>query len=508
MGTSALHYFPAICFDETFHSVLARWHRLSGNRFSRQTLDDVFGTHLVVATSFFPSHLDDLFRRLPHTTEDALERLIEGTTLFPYFRPFLTSAQTRLCHEAMTGRSGGAAKVGIGTVASGVGGRNYFRFCEQCRREDEATVGCAYWHRSHCLPGVRICYRHHCLLFELPAVQVEAMRHSLFLPDEFDIDQCASQQAISGWEEQLRLAQSSHSLLFAQLPPISRVSLQGLYRCWAQDCQLTDVHSRLIVSRILFSAARLRTAFQGNDDMAFLRSENWPLRLLRKQRTSVHPVKHLALMQMLDTTVDQLRNASSVDSARVPLAKPSLETPVAPLQEREARRERFLAATLVQKNLRKALDYMWLYRHDRQWLNEVLAKHKSGIARSLERTDWTSRDALLARQIIDITRELREADDPHRLSAAYLAGQTGKRATVEKFPAKLPLTSAALQACAESIDSYRCRRVRAVVLRMREAGIPLVRWQVLRQAGLREPLSKPVEEALQNYLGNACSFAS
>jgi hypothetical protein len=503
MATSALHHFPAIGFDETFHSMVARWHRLSGNRFSRQTLDDVFGTHLVVATSFFPSHLGDLFKRLPHTTDYALERLIESTTLLPYFRPFLTSAQTRLCHEAMMGRSAGGAKVGIGTVASGVGGRNYFRFCEQCRREDEATVGCAYWHRSHCLPGVLICHRHHCVLFELPAVQVEAMRHSLFLPDEFDIDQCSSQQAISGWGEQLWLAQSSHSLLFAQLPPISRVSLQGLYRRRAQDWQLIDVHGRLNVSRILFSAGRLRAAFRGNDDMAFLRNENWPLRLLRKQRASAHPVKHLALMQLLDTTVDQLRDASPVGSAKAPLAKRSLETPVAPPQERGGRRERFLAAALVQNNLRKVPDYIWLYRHDRQWLNEVLAKHKSGIARSSERTDWTSRDALLAQQIIDITRKLREADDPHRLSAAHLAGQTGKRATIEKFPAKLPLTSAALQVCAESIDSYRCRRVRAVVLRMREAGIPLVRWRVLRQAGLREPLSKPVEEALQMYLGNA-----
>ena len=109
---------------------------------------------------------------------------------------------------------------------------------------------------------------------------------------------------------------------------------------------------------------------------------------------------------------------------------------------------------------------------------------------------------------LDITRELREADDPQRLSAAYLAGQTGKRATIEKFPAKLPQTSAALQVCAESIDSYRCRRVRAVVLRMREAGIPFVRWQVLKQAGLREPLSKPVEEAPQSYLGNALFVCS
>lgn len=41
------------------------------------------------------------------------------------------------------------------------------------------------------------------------------------------------------------------------------------------------------------------------------------------------------------------------------------------------------------------------------------------------------------------------------------------------------------------------------MLRMREASIPLIRWRILKEAGLTEPLSKPIEEVLQMYMGHA-----
>jgi hypothetical protein len=504
MGLATLHYFPRICLDETLHSVLSRLHRLSGNRYARQTLDEVFGTHLIVATSFLPSHLGDLRMRLPEAAEGVLEHLIEEATLLPYFRPFLTPAQTHLCYEAMAGRSAGAVKVGIGAVASGVGGRNYFRFCEECRREDEAAVGCAYWHRSHCLPGVWICHLHHLPLYVLPATYVETRRHSFFLPDEMRIDQCCSQQVISNWEEHLLLAKSSHDLLLARLRPISRTTLQGLYRGRAQELQLADRHGRISVSAVLSAAARFRAAFLENDDLAFLACEEWPIRLLRKHRSSSHPVKHLGLMQMLNISIAELCIAAEApqvpgSSSPKPFAGPLNESS----QDNERRRERFLAAALTPASFRKAPDYIWLYRHDRQWLKEVLADHKSSIARNLTRIDWASRDALLAKQIRAIAQELVLANDSPRLSAAYLARQTGKSAAIEKFAKKLPLTRAALQESAESINAFRCRRLKRVVLHLHEAGVPLIRWQILKRVGLKEPLSVEVEEVLQMYVRQA-----
>lgn len=79
-------------------------------------------------------------------------------------------------------------------------------------------------------------------------------------------------------------------------------------------------------------------------------------------------------MQMLDTTIDQLRITAEMSWVTPPSSNsPStFEATLRPMQEKEARREHFLAAILGQKNLRNVAGYMWLYRHDRQWLKQIL----------------------------------------------------------------------------------------------------------------------------------------
>jgi hypothetical protein len=47
-ATRRLAFFPVTLPDETLHSQVSRYHRLSGNPEERQTLNDIFGTHLLV----------------------------------------------------------------------------------------------------------------------------------------------------------------------------------------------------------------------------------------------------------------------------------------------------------------------------------------------------------------------------------------------------------------------------------------------------------------------------
>lgn len=60
MKTHCMHrlpFFPVLLPDESLHSLISRYHRLSGNPEERHTLHDAFGTHLLVATANLPSHL-------------------------------------------------------------------------------------------------------------------------------------------------------------------------------------------------------------------------------------------------------------------------------------------------------------------------------------------------------------------------------------------------------------------------------------------------------------------
>ncbi|XLZ68733.1 TnsD family Tn7-like transposition protein [Massilia sp. SR12] len=499
----ALHLFPSPFPDETLHSVLSRLHRLSGHRFARQTLSEVFGTHLVVATNNLPSHLTALASRLPGEPEAVLRRLIEQCTILPYFRPFLSRHQLTLCESCMSGETAGAAKIGIGAVASRIGARNEFRLCAACMQEDEAKYGCAYWHRAHCLPGVQICFQHHTPLLNLPPAQVQELRHELFLPDAPSVMASASRRPITptGVEIHDQLAIRSHALLSQGPLRIERAALQACYRNRAHEVDWVDRHGRLIVPPIRECAAQYAMAFQGEPDFQFLTNDEWPLQLLRKHRKSMHPLKHLALMQLLGLPIEALslvQNVAAENNLRP--SKWKLNSWPGFLQDRDARRSRFLAAP-AGTSLRKAPDYMWLYRNDREWHLDALAQRKVLSTPHQNRLNWDGRDEILADKIGQLAKELIAGHHQQRITSSYLALQTGVVATVEKCASKLPLTLAALGAAAESVEDFQHRRVEQIVSEMNGKGQVLKRWEILRRAGLKEPLNSHLELRLRQLLG-------
>lgn len=141
--THRLAFFPAALPDETLHSRISRYHRLSGNWQERQTLDEIFGTHLLVATANLPSHLNALLAALPEHAQLSMEQLANSATILPYFRPFLRLGQATQCLQAMASQNACGMKVRIGLVASRIGACNAFRYCRQCRAEDEELHGSA-----------------------------------------------------------------------------------------------------------------------------------------------------------------------------------------------------------------------------------------------------------------------------------------------------------------------------------------------------------------------------
>lgn len=104
--------------DETLHSQISRYHRLSGNRQERQTLQETFGTHLLIATANLLSHLRAFAATLPVQAQLSIERLVDTSTALPYFRPFLSPIQAEECLHAMCSNDVSSLKIGIGLVAS------------------------------------------------------------------------------------------------------------------------------------------------------------------------------------------------------------------------------------------------------------------------------------------------------------------------------------------------------------------------------------------------------
>jgi hypothetical protein len=311
MGIS---YFPSPLPDETLHSQLSRFHLLSGTIDSRITMDLFFGTHTHLATSLLPSHLDHMAHHLPVCLGITRGQLLERSTLLPYYRPFMPNERLTRCEELSGGANAGALKIGTGMAASRVGGDNPFRFCRHCVTGDLRQFGVAYWHRAHQLPGVYVCATH-----ALPLMQPDAFfRHrgrvSLFLPAlVLASPACAAIAVPAPHQDALgKIAALSAELLASGVQPITSTRLRAFYLEQAQRLGWTSLGRRLRIPMVLAAADRLAQALPQEGDYAFLTGPSgtgaqWVLQLLRKQRVCIPPLRHLALLILLDSDWESLR---------------------------------------------------------------------------------------------------------------------------------------------------------------------------------------------------------
>jgi hypothetical protein len=301
----------------------------------------------------------------------------------------------------------------------------------------------------------------------------------------------------------LHLAASSAELLEMRMPPISRSLLRCFYREHATRQGWIDRNGRIERATVLHVVCHAGLAQNAEPDLTFCQLPHWVFKLLYKHRTAMHPLKHLALMTLLHTSPRTLlayykcseTSDSACASARTKTAAKSElnPTPSAP------RRQRFLDQ-LSNTSARRAQDYMWLYKHDRQWLRETISLNVKPRASSGDKVAWPARDGEFAEQIRQQATLLYQSDVKIRISAALLARATGRQALIEKFSAKLPLTIQAIQELEETVEAYQCRRLRWIAHESRAKGEPLVRWRLIRTAGLTNPLAPQVEQELVSLL--------
>lgn len=326
-------FSPAPCPDESLHSLVSRYHRLTGYTDCRTTLHELFGTHTHVVTSVLPTGLGAVQKAL--LPDWSGREVVDGLTLFPYFHPFLDRYQADRAYDYLLGQGQGAVKTLLGLVASQIGASNFFRFCPACLVDDRQTYGQAYWHRSHQLPGVWLCPIHDMPLFDLPAAWVASQRHQLFLPD----DRSVSEQAVPLFvtSSQLAVLRRLAGLCVGVLQTNPGSAGVGggreCYRQQAERLDLTHSSGRLRLPEVLSRLHSSVSALPSTREFAFFHRASidegcWGLVLLHKPRRALHPLKHLVLADSLgldcSTLLEGLSGkASSGTVPPPPLASPS-----------------------------------------------------------------------------------------------------------------------------------------------------------------------------------------
>lgn len=132
----------------------------------------------------------------------------------------------------------------------------------------------------------------------------------------------------------------------------------------------------------------------------------------------------------------------------------------------------------------KAL-FAWLYRNDREWLNQNSPDRKvTNVANN--RVDWNQRDNEILSQIKGIVDNILNLDErPERITISSIGSKLGIRGLLEKHLDKLPKTKAYLDSVKETNHDFRLRRFRWAVNELEKEGEELQLWKIMRKAGIR-----------------------
>jgi len=121
--------------------------------------------------------------------------------------------------------------------------------------------------------------------------------------------------------------------------------------------------------------------------------------------------------------------------------------------------------------------------------------------------DWKERDRQLASQAMSVIRtELNGVDKPNRLTLSYIGKQIQQLALLQQHLDKLPKTAKVIRKHLESIDDFQVRRVKHVVNQMHEEREVVLRWKIIRAAGLKPGFSDVVNKAIEQCLFKSISL--
>lgn len=303
--------FPTPLPDELLYSILARYHIWSANRGIKHTVQDLFGTNSACAIVDLPVRLQKLCDMLPEGTRINPEKIIKENTMLPLYYPFLPVDRADKIYRAMIGDSETRTndiQFVAGAMGSKIPIKPTLRFCPECLKSDEKIFGEPYWHRLHQAFGACVCPEHQVLLMEVQGLNLQRNRHK-FIP----LDAKVLRQSIPVIEDNKQLA---------QLLPIAK-DMQTLLNCWVApvglealkdryDYYLTKCGYRLASGRIkqkeLVDEFR---HFYGDGLLNFLEcsleqnsQDNWLSKMVRKPRTSSHPIRHILLLRFLNVKIN------------------------------------------------------------------------------------------------------------------------------------------------------------------------------------------------------------
>lgn len=470
-----LPFFPSSLPDETLLSRVSRYHLLSGNKTVPRTFDELFGKPPFPLEQIVPLGIEILAARLPGEQRDELKKLLLENTLLPLFLPYL--APTRPSNLAVD-----ASELVSHVPRRVVGMHGEAHLCLNCVEDDQREHGVPYWHRSHQIPGVSVCWKHKTpLLSSCPVCSCPFLLSKRLLGIPWQPCRCSwrpnrTSHLPGGSCTAHEYALFAHDLLIRNLPPIPAQHLFTAYKERATQLDFTW-GSKVAIEQLQDAIIdHYGEPFIKQADVAYAseRRKNW-LRLTSYQSALDTPVtRHILLSLYLFGSVEQLsRQLHSHKKINGEPSSERQETNCASkdaeisLQQKELHRSKVLKAkqrrptSTIQALWKLAFKSMsWLYDNDRAWLQKYVLQPQS--ISTTQTTGPAADDELFAVKIDNFARTYfaNNSSKPLRLTIARLQGCIEKRARpFYSDRERLPLTFERIDYHTESLWHFRARRI-------------------------------------------------
>lgn len=504
-----LDFFTDPYKDELIYSAIARYHFYSGNVDFKDTIEECFGKRTMVPVFELAGRLKLLASKLGG--KYTAEKLLKNNTIFSYYEPFLDKKIKLEAVNTMKKEDCSSIYTKVGIVAGSICKTNSIRYCPICAKNEIEAYGEIYIHREHQLQGIKLCPHDGCVLKEyakrkLNSSKIEFVRldkENLELEEDFNIKQ---------YEKNYILARNAYYLLNTDLSMFYNQKIKERYVYYLNKKGLAR-ETGTIKQKDLYEEF---INFYGNEFLKSLQSQidfekeyNWLKVLTRKSKRATHPLRHLLLIGFLSSSIEEFFFEDIKVIKSIPVHEKNKKTVIDDkvIEYRKSivdfiSNNKEMSRTEIRNHLKK--EYIYLYRHDCNWLLDNLPKKKDKCNKTDERVDWNERDIEYLQLLKERYLVLLDGDEVIRITKGTLAKPLGILANLEKKIDKLPETEKYLKKICESTQEFQIRRCKCVIDNLMFNKEVAKLWKVQRIAGIRTTEFIKLKKELIMYINRRC----
>lgn len=299
-------YFPYPYPDELLFSLIARYHIHSANSNRIQTSRDLLQPVNTPVWNGFPKKWGKFIESIPENLGLKMDMLIHNHTIFPLYKAFFPYETSMYIDEI--------------TSANIINSRlpfvefelypKFWRYCEQCVKEDIKIHGELYLKRIHQITGLPICLIHE---EELMNSNVSVINN-----DSYIIKLRKAHFRSNKRLEGLFSIAKDIEWIFNHMPEPKELNWSEIYQEYLVG-STSFIDAKGNIELILLSEKI--TEFYGEACMELIMSEifghiygarEWLQELIYQPEMKVHPVLHLLLIHFLGLTYEELLNQSGL----------------------------------------------------------------------------------------------------------------------------------------------------------------------------------------------------